>query len=66
MFWCSLVGADRPPKFSLKNAGCQAGRFGFVCPLTLVPLSAAKHTHTYCPFHAVNKWHYMFKRKNKS
>ena len=38
MFWCSLAGADRPPKTS--NAGCQARKIGlFVC--LLIALSVA-------------------------
>ena len=35
MFWCSLGGANRPPKQAMPIAMClfRAGRFGFWCPL---------------------------------
>ena len=36
MFWCSLAGADRPPKVAMPVAiHCffRAGIFGFWCPL---------------------------------
>ena len=52
MFWCSLVGADRPPKQAMPAARqedlglCVFGRS--LC--------------RYSPFHAVKKWHCVFRR----
>ena len=40
MVWCSLVGADRSPC----NAGCQAGIFGFVCPLVALSVATVRST----------------------
>ena len=38
MFWCFLVGADRPPKQAMSVAR-QEDLFVFVCPLVALSLS---------------------------
>ena len=54
MFWCSLIGVDRPLKQAMPVA--MQEDLG-VC--VLWPLSLCR----YSPFHSVKKWHYyMFKR----
>ena len=54
MFWCSLVGADRPPKQAMPVARQE--------DLGLC-VSFGRSLCRYSPFHAVKKWHCMFRRE---
>ena len=54
MFWCSLVGADRPPKQAIYRF---PGRNIWVC------LSFGSSLCRYSPFHPVKQWHCMFRRE---
>ena len=53
MFWCSLVGADRPPKQALPVARQE--------DLGLCVSSSRSLCRYSSPFHAVKKWHCMFR-----
>ena len=56
MFWCYLVGADRPPKQAMPVARQENFRWkNWVC------VSFGRSLCCYSPFHAVKKWHYMIR-----
>ena len=56
MFWYSLVGADRPPNKQTMPVARQED-LG-LCVLWSLSLCR------YSPFHAVKKWHCLFKRES--
>ena len=51
MFWCSLVGANRPPKQVMPVARQES----WIC------VCFGRSLCRYSPFHAVKKWHCMFR-----
>ena len=55
MFWCNLAGANRPPNKQVMPVA-RHQELG-LCVLWSLFLSL------YSPFHAVKKWHRIFKRK---
>ena len=42
MFWCFLVGADRPPKQAMSVA--RQENLGFVCPLIALSVATVRST----------------------